>query len=94
MPKKLQGYYPIMATAYTQDGQVDLASMRRLTNFLIENGAITKPVRNLRATPAVLEAFSKAEQISKDPVLYPQYSAVLCVPALKIAAMPFVEDSD
>jgi len=28
-----------MATAYRKDGEVDLASMRRLTEFLIENGA-------------------------------------------------------
>ena len=39
MSKKLRGYYPIMATAYDKDGEVDLDSMRRLTNYLIENGA-------------------------------------------------------
>ena len=39
MPQTLQGYYPIVPTCYTTDGQVDLESMRRLTNYLIENGA-------------------------------------------------------
>ncbi len=39
MPHTLQGYYPIVPTCYEPDGQVDLASMRRLTNYLIENGA-------------------------------------------------------
>jgi len=39
MPKKLAGYFPIMATPYRKDGQVDLASTRRLTEFLIQNGA-------------------------------------------------------
>jgi 4-hydroxy-tetrahydrodipicolinate synthase len=39
MTRKLQGYFPIMATAYDRDGQVDLLAMRRLTEFLIANGA-------------------------------------------------------
>ena len=39
MVRKLAGYYPIMATAYDREGQVDLAAMRRLTEFLITNGA-------------------------------------------------------
>ncbi len=39
MTRILQGYYPIVPTAYDPGGQVDLASMRRLTNYLIENGA-------------------------------------------------------
>ena len=39
MSRELRGYFPIMATAYDKTGEVDLASMRRLTNFLIENGA-------------------------------------------------------
>jgi 4-hydroxy-tetrahydrodipicolinate synthase len=34
----MRGYFPIMATAYREDGQVDLASMRRLTEFLIQHG--------------------------------------------------------
>ena len=39
MPRKLRGYYPIMATPYTEDGEVDLDSVRRLVNFLVDNGA-------------------------------------------------------
>lgn len=39
MPHTLQGYYPIVPTAYDPNNQVDLASMRRLTEYLIENGA-------------------------------------------------------
>lgn len=38
MSKTLRGYFPIMATPYRKDGEVDLASMRRLVEFLIENG--------------------------------------------------------
>lgn len=39
MHRPMRGYCPIMATAYDEAGQVDLASMRRLTEFLIQHGA-------------------------------------------------------
>ena len=66
---KLRGYFPIMPTAYREDGQVDLASMRRLVDYLIDNGAqgmspnggdsearhLTDEER-MRALDAVLEA--------------------------------------
>lgn len=39
MVSALRGYFPIMATAYRKDGSVDLARMRRLVRYLIENGA-------------------------------------------------------
>lgn len=68
-------------TASTRDG-----------TFLIEDGKITKPVQNLRATPAILESFAQVEQIGRDRVLYPQYSVVLSVPALKFASMPLAAD--
>lgn len=35
----LRGYFPIMPTAFYDDGTVDLESMRRLTRFLVESGA-------------------------------------------------------
>lgn len=68
-------------TASTRDG-----------TFLIENGAITKPVQNLRATPAILESLAQVEQIGRDRVMYPQYSVVLSVPALKFASLPLAAD--
>jgi len=68
-------------TASTRDG-----------TFLIENGKITKPVQNLRATPAILESLGQVEQIGRDRVLYPQYSVVLSVPALKVTSMPLMAD--
>lgn len=39
MAGPLRGYSPIMPTAFDDDGEVDLVSMRRLANFLVENGA-------------------------------------------------------
>ena len=68
MSRTLRGYFPIMATAYDESGEVDLASMRRLTNFLIENGAhgmspnggdseapCLKPEERMRIVEAVVE---------------------------------------
>ncbi len=37
--RSLRGYYPIMPTPYTAGGEVDLASVRRLVNYLIDSGA-------------------------------------------------------
>lgn len=68
-------------TASTRDG-----------TFLIEDGKLTKPVQNLRATPAILESLAQVEQIGSERKLYPQYSVVLLVPALKVTSMPLAAD--
>lgn len=39
MAKQLRGYAPILATPFRRDGEVDLASVRRLVEYLIESGA-------------------------------------------------------
>ncbi len=79
---------------YLNPMKAQLTGTTRDGTFLIENGKITKPVANLRAVPAVLDALSRAEMIGRDPMLYPQYSAVMHVPALLIRAFPFVEDTE
>jgi PmbA protein len=62
-----------MVTGTTRDG-----------TFLIENGLVTKPIKNMRISQSILEAFSNVESISSERKLYPQYSVVMLVPALKI----------
>ncbi len=62
-----------MVTGTTRDG-----------TFLIENGEITRPIHNMRISPSILETFSNAAMISKTRELYPQYSVVMLVPALKV----------
>lgn len=52
--------------------------------FLIENGKVTRAVRNMRLNQSILDAFANAEMISSTRVLYPQYSVVMLVPAMKI----------
>lgn len=79
---------------YLNPMKAQLTGSTRDGTFLIENGKITKPIKNMRATPAVLEVLSRVEMIGRERALYPQYSAMMFVPALKIAAFPFVEDTE
>jgi predicted Zn-dependent protease len=62
-----------MVTGTTRDG-----------TFLIENGEITSPVRNMRTNQSILEAFSNIEMISRDKIVYPQYGVLMKVPGMKI----------
>ncbi len=79
---------------YLNPMRAQVTGSTRDGTFLIANGRVAKPIRNLRATPAILEAFGRVEAISRERVLYPQYSTVMFVPTMKIAAMPFVEDTE
>jgi len=62
-----------MVTGTTLDG-----------TFLIENGSISKPVKNMRTNQSILEAFSNIEKISIDRSIYPQFGVLMKVPAMKI----------
>ncbi len=62
-----------MVTGTTRDG-----------TFLIENGKIAGAVNNMRMSQSILEAFSNVEMLTKERKLYPQYSVVMLVPALKV----------
>jgi len=62
-----------MVTGTTLDG-----------TFLIENGAVGKPIKNMRTNQSILEAFSNIEMISFDRTIYPQFGVLMKVPAMKI----------
>ncbi len=68
--------HPLLAifTGMTRDG-----------TFLIENGKITKPVKNLRFTESILKALSNVEMIGKDLSL----QGMATVPALKVRSFRF-----
>ncbi|GAB4313546.1 MAG: TldD/PmbA family protein [Candidatus Zixiibacteriota bacterium] len=78
---------------YLNPMRTQISGSTRDGTFLIENGEITTPVQNMRATPSILESFSNVEMLGLEPAIYPQYSVVMSVPAMKIAAMPIVEDT-
>lgn len=62
-----------MVTGTTRDG-----------TFLVEEGKITRAIRNMRMSQSILDAFAQASMISRERSLYPQYSVVMLVPAMKI----------
>jgi len=62
-----------------------LTGMTRFGTFLIENGKVTKPVRNMRFTQGVLEAFEHVEAISRKR---DRFEGVVA-PAMKITGFAF-----
>jgi PmbA protein len=68
-----------------------LTGMTKDGTFLIEDGRITRPIRNLRFTQAIPEAFSAIEAIGSDTRLVAaEYSGINArVPALRLAHFSF-----
>jgi predicted Zn-dependent protease len=73
---------------------VVVTGMTRDGTFLIENGEITSPVRNLRFTQSYLEAMNQVEAIGKDSMLHQAIVGVSRIPALKIAKWNFTGVSE
>jgi PmbA protein len=71
-----------------------LTGMTRDGTFLIENGRLTHPVRNLRFTQSILEALQHVEALTTDTVLVQGWYGGTRVPALKIADFNFSGVSD
>jgi predicted Zn-dependent protease len=68
-----------------------LTGMTRDGTFLIENGKITRPLKNLRFTQSILEAFANAEMMSKDlkMIMMGFGNFATCAPAAKINGFTF-----
>jgi len=73
-----------------------LTGMTRDGTFLIENGKITKPVKNLRFTQSILDALAKADRIgSTAATLKSMYgSFAIVAPALRIQGFRFTGTTD
>jgi len=61
-----------------------LTGMTRDGTFLIENGQLTRAVRNLRFTQSMLDALSNVEMIGDKAQVESGFLGAICVPALKI----------
>lgn len=61
--------------------------------FLIENGEVGPAIKNMRTNQSILEAFANVEMISKDRIVYPQYTSVMLVPAMKINDFNLVQET-
>jgi predicted Zn-dependent protease len=68
-----------------------LTGMTKDGTFLVEDGKITRPIRNLRFTQSIPEAFSRIAEIGADTRLVAaEYSGIYArVPALKIDGFSF-----
>ena len=67
-----------------------LTGMTRDGTFLVENGRIVRPVKNLRFTESILGALAGAELISKETKLLPLYSlGGIRAPAVKVSKFTF-----
>ena len=76
--------------------QVSLTGMTRDGTFLIENGKITKPVKNLRFTESVIKTLSNVSAISKKANLVTEdngygnrFATGMLVPAIKLESFNF-----
>jgi predicted Zn-dependent protease len=61
--------------------------------FLIENGKVGPAIKNMRTNQSILEAFSNVEMISKTRMVYPQYTSLMLVPAMKINNFNLVQET-
>ena len=68
-----------MVTATTRDG-----------TFMIENGSIGAPVKDMRIMQSMLESFNNVEAISSERRLVYKYGVLMYVPAMKINNFNFV----
>jgi len=69
--------------------------MTRNGTFLIENGAITKGVKNMRFTDSVLNMLSNVESISRETELHSGFfgGSGFVTPALKIRNFNFSSET-
>lgn len=73
---------------------VQLTGMTRHGTFLIENGRITHPVRNLRFSESLLQALTNVLQVSSETHLVEGIYGAVRVPALKVKDFLFTGVSD
>ncbi|MFW6304618.1 MAG: TldD/PmbA family protein [Candidatus Saliniplasma sp.] len=68
-----------------------LTGLTRDGTWKIENGEVTEPLKNLRFTQNLLDAFSDVELIGKERILFSlgYYPGYTCVPAMKIPEFNF-----
>ncbi|MDD4051880.1 MAG: metallopeptidase TldD-related protein, partial [candidate division Zixibacteria bacterium] len=71
-----------MITGTTRDG-----------TFMIENGKVGAAVKNMRTNQSILEAFSKVRDISSQRIVYPQFSSLMLVPAMKIDEFNLMQET-
>lgn len=69
--------------------QLILTGMTRDGTFLLENGEITRPVKNLRFTQSVVDALANVLEVSSELVAQESWLGANLVPALRVDAFHF-----
>jgi predicted Zn-dependent protease len=72
-------------TNVVHEKETIITGMTRDGTFLVENGEVARPLKNLRFTQSILEALNRVEMVGKEARL----SEYAYVPALKIARLTF-----
>jgi predicted Zn-dependent protease len=78
-------HYTNLADAHT----ATLTGMTRDGTFLIENGELTRPLKNLRFTSGGLDALRHVRAIGKETKLVPGWYGATCAPALVVDGFRF-----
>ncbi|HET9200715.1 MAG TPA: TldD/PmbA family protein [Dehalococcoidia bacterium] len=73
---------------------VIITGMTRDGTFLIEDGKVKQPVRNLRFTQGYVEALNNVQVISRERTLQPGLVGQTLVPALKLGKWEFTGQTD
>jgi PmbA protein len=73
---------------------VIVTGMTRDGTFLVENGKVKHPVRNLRFTQGYVDALNNVEAISEQRSLQPAIIGQSLVPALKISKWEFTGQTE
>jgi predicted Zn-dependent protease len=73
---------------------VTVTGMTRDGTFLIEDGRITRPVRNLRFTQSYLDALNRVDLVGSEAALNHEFMGYNRAPALKIAAWEFTGSTE
>jgi PmbA protein len=71
-----------------------LTGLTKDGTFLIENGEVTRPVKNLRFTDGVLEAWSALEVLGAERRLMEGWGGAVLAPAMRLARFRFTGVSD
>ena len=75
--------------------ETSITGMTRDGTWLIEDGQVAYPVKNLRFTQSILEALSNVEMVGRDSVLASEFFfSASRVPGLKISSFNFTSVSD
>ncbi|HUT97615.1 MAG TPA: TldD/PmbA family protein [bacterium] len=74
--------------------QLLFTGMTRDGTFLIEDGKVSRPVKNLRFTESMLRAFSQIEALSADTLLIAEDFSSIRVPAVKFKGFRFTSSTE